>query len=213
MTSRSLGLVVTLGLMVPGCSHHRGDGAEHPGASRTAQTGHPALSKPCPGTEPRSQPSEPPTTGTAPVARTVPPVATTPQSDFVAIVSEAGGARSQLVVVEAGSGRRERVLVEFNASEQPIRQGLIARSPDGSSIYYATSDSTAPQRGPTLWRISAAGGDPTPVMRGRDPALSPDGRYLAFVPDQLSVAVLDSVLVSFGAGWRGRGSPRNTSAA
>src|SRR5207248_10458318 len=89
MTSRSLGLVVTLGLMVPGCSHHRGDGAEHPGASRTAQTGHPALSKPCPGTEPRSQPSEPPTTGTAPVARTVPPVATTPQSDFVAIVSEA----------------------------------------------------------------------------------------------------------------------------
>lgn len=191
MTSRSLGLVVTLGLMVPGCSHHRGDGAERPGASRKAQTGHPALSKPCPGTEPRSQPSEPPTTGTAPVLRTVPSFDTTPQSDFVAVVSEPGVTRTQLVVVDAASGRRERVLVEFKASEQPIRQGLIARSPDGSSVYYATSDSSDPQRGPTLWRISAAGGKPTPVMRGRDPALSPDGRYLAFVPDQLSVAVLD----------------------
>lgn len=190
MTSRSLGLVIALGVLLHGCASHSGDVVKRAIASRADQTGHRALAKPCPGTESRPGPSLSATTGTT-ATRTVPTRDAMPQADFVAVVRAPGGTASQLVVVDTAGGSTERVLIEFKAAEQPIPQGLLARSPDGNTVYYATSDSTDPERGPTLWRIPTTGGDPTPLLRGRDPALSPDGHFLAFVPDQLSVAVLD----------------------
>ncbi len=60
-------------------------------------------------------------------------------------------------------------LRELDDGEEP------AWSPDGGVVYFRRNDA--------IWRLSLAGGEPTPVPAtegGREPAASPDGRRLAY---------------------------------
>jgi Tol biopolymer transport system component len=76
----------------------------------------------------------------------------------------ATGRRILSLIRPDGSG-----LTEIGEGEEP------AWSPNGETIFYRHDDA--------IWRLSLAGGDQILVPeteRGREPAVSPDGRHLAF---------------------------------
>lgn len=85
-------------------------------------------------------------------------------------------ARPTLFGVSAQGGQRERALVEFAAQVVPYEV-----TSDGRSLVYQQLDQLG---GWDIWMSSLDGSSPTPLVQStfndREPAVSPDGRYLAY---------------------------------
>jgi hypothetical protein len=87
----------------------------------------------------------------------------------------------RLVVLETASGRIIRTLVEFppEPNHQYI-EGPIAFTPDRTTVYYSTNSGEPGDI--WLWRVQLGGSEPERLDNGAVyPAVSPDGRQLAFV--------------------------------
>lgn len=111
------------------------------------------------------------------------PPASTPYPSRVVVVSYDG----KLQVLDSRTGRAIRTLA---ADADP--EGGLAVDPRGRTIYYtrfvADSACGSPVEEPLreIARVRVSGGEPVSMVFGvRSPAISPDGRYLAFtgVPD------------------------------
>lgn len=95
------------------------------------------------------------------------------------------GTTMSIEVVSSRTGRVERTLASdiglFRRTPEP------AAAPDGT-VYYDQALAETTQQGPgahtpieQVLRVPIAGGPSTPVAVGHDPAVSPDGRYLAYL--------------------------------
>jgi hypothetical protein len=98
-----------------------------------------------------------------------------------------------VLLVDTATGRVVRELRD--AGDRQIAG--IAVSADGSVVYFAEMQggvgATADHDvcGPTLYRVPADGGVPERVAEGIDPAVSPDGRFLAYVANAFSRGGID----------------------
>jgi hypothetical protein len=85
----------------------------------------------------------------------------------------------EIVLVDVASGDVVRVLVDRSTLGGPsdeIGTADLEVSPDGSTVYFVPFGK--PER---IMSVPTAGGTPTPVVEGRKPAISSDGRFLAYV--------------------------------
>lgn len=100
----------------------------------------------------------------------------------------------RLVVLDSGTGRIVRTLVQLPPDPaEPVEEccdhvGDIALSPDGATVYYhLVGEPGAGQ----IWRVPVEGGEPEPVAtNAADPAVSPDGKRLAYTRGDLVVREL-----------------------
>ncbi|MBI2402194.1 MAG: protein kinase [Gemmatimonadetes bacterium] len=104
----------------------------------------------------------------------------TPDGKRVVFGSDRDGAMSLFSVAAAGGGVAERLF----SSSNPVWEGLW--SPDGRTLIYRE---IAPATGRDIWYRRAQGdASPRPIARTqfneRAPALSPDGRWLAYQSDE-----------------------------
>jgi dipeptidyl aminopeptidase/acylaminoacyl peptidase len=118
--------------------------------------------------------------------RTIAEPRLSPDGDRCAFVSTVGGA-AQLVVVAVAGG--PEIVVTTDPAPVPSRAyggGAFDWLPDGSGLVYAAVDGA-------LWRQPVHGGPPhkLPAAGGRAaaPAVSPDGRRVAYVVDTRDVLV------------------------
>jgi hypothetical protein len=85
----------------------------------------------------------------------------------------------EIVLVDVASGAVVRVLVDrptLGGPSEEIGTVDLEVSPDGSTVYFVPFGK--PER---IMSVPTAGGTPTAVAEGRKPAVSSDGRFLAFV--------------------------------
>ena len=107
--------------------------------------------------------------------------ASTRTGDIVVVVDE------KVVVVSSKDGRVVRTLAKGAKSDGA---SSVEVSPDGMTVYFTRADPEAlcEQEGaPQIVSVPIEGGPITVVASGRDPIVSPDGRYLAYAtagPDQ-----------------------------
>jgi len=87
--------------------------------------------------------------------------------DIVAVTT-----RGELVVLDPLSGEARRILVAGG-----VAGGAVAVSPDGRTAYFAARHGCQDE----IESVPVAGGRPEPVTAGVLPAVSPDGKELAFV--------------------------------
>jgi Tol biopolymer transport system component len=79
-------------------------------------------------------------------------------------------------------------------TNDPFEEGDLAFAPDGESVYFTRVEAT----GEAIWQIGTLGGEPRKVIaNGHSPALSPDGRTIAYMTTEsqdLSEALVVSML-------------------
>jgi tricorn protease len=99
-----------------------------------------------------------------------------PDGKHLAFSSNRHGSYDVFVIPLEG-GRPTRLTFD-SADDHPT-----GWSPDGKSILFASSRSTEYPGNVTLWSVAMTGGAPrkVPVSEGREAALSPDGKALAYV--------------------------------
>jgi dipeptidyl aminopeptidase/acylaminoacyl peptidase len=127
-----------------------------------------------------------------------------PDGERLAFLATFAG-RGQLVVVPADGG--PELVITSDPAPRPAAAyggGVFDWTPDGESLVYAATDGG-------LWWVSAVGGPSRPVVTGTTsapaaaPAVSPDGRWVAYTVDQhhVGMAAVDGsswpVLLSAGA--------------
>ena len=96
--------------------------------------------------------------------------ALSPDGEVLTFVAEQNG-RTDLWVVDVDGGRPLRL------TDDPERESSPAWLPDGRTIVYAAAD----DQGTDLRKVPRFGGPPqTLIANGCDPAISPDGRFVAF---------------------------------
>ena len=105
---------------------------------------------------------------------------------------------TQVVVVDTETGRDVRVVYEHRPWRDGSRIDGLARSPDGSTVYFSVDGA--------VWRVGVDGaGHPAYLGAGSHPAVSPDGRSLAYdLADGLVVRSLEDG--SERRWWNGDGS-------
>lgn len=96
---------------------------------------------------------------------------TTPPDSFVAF-TDAG----DIVVAETATGQIVRKVVA--AADLPGAVDALSVAPGGRILYYST---TIGHEGCAVWTVPLAGGTPKRIATGGAPAVSPDGKWLAFV--------------------------------
>jgi len=111
-----------------------------------------------------------------------------PDGDRVALLANVAG-RGQLVVVPAAGG--PELVVSSDPAPKPAAAyggGAFDWAPDGGALVYAAVDGG-------LWSVPSSGGAPRlvvprlPAGSCAAPAVSPDGRHVAFVVNQQHVAI------------------------
>jgi hypothetical protein len=85
----------------------------------------------------------------------------------------------EIVLVDVATGDVVRVLVDrptLGGPSEEVGTADLELSRDGSTVYFVPFGK--PER---IMSVPTAGGTPTPVAEGRKPAISSDGRFLAYV--------------------------------
>ena len=121
-----------------------------------------------------------------------------PNGKYVAYVRAQGNEQS-IWLKQLATGR----ILKLAAMGQLICQG-IAFSPDNDYVYFVRQEPLNPSG--ELYRVPFLGGNPTQVLTGISgtPAISPDGRQIAFVRSTLLTHGEDSIVIASadGAGER-----------
>jgi len=107
--------------------------------------------------------------------------------------------RWALFSASAHGGQREQELFDFDGRVVPFQI-----TPDGRSLVYQQLDQ---QGGWDIWIRSMAGGEATPLVQSshndQEPAISPDGRYLAYsTPESGGQQVWVMPVPADGRRWR-----------
>jgi eukaryotic-like serine/threonine-protein kinase len=113
-----------------------------------------------------------------------------PDGNYLVYVRNASGLQS-LLLKQLTSGR----VLELATMGEDECPGL-AFSPDGNYVYFVRRKPLQP--GGELYRVPFLGGTPTMLMSGVSgaPAISPDGRRVAFVRSTLSTHGQDSIVIA-----------------
>lgn len=113
-----------------------------------------------------------------------------PDGNYMAYVRDAGGQQT-LWLKQLATGR----LLQLAAIGEDQCPGL-AFSPDGNFVYFARKKLLEPAG--ELYRVSFLGGNPSKVMDGVSgaPAISPDGKHVAFVRSTLETHGQDSIVTA-----------------
>lgn len=99
--------------------------------------------------------------------------------------------QTRLVVADTATGQDQRVLFDLGPQvldpefERQIIMGL-ALSPDGKTAFFAAGKRPEPESR-VIYRVAVDGGQPGQIGPGSWPAVSPDGRRLAFIDDETVV--------------------------
>jgi dipeptidyl aminopeptidase/acylaminoacyl peptidase len=118
------------------------------------------------------------------------------------VESDAAGSRFVVVDLDDDGSSGSRIVTDpAPAAGRGMGGGAFAWLPDASGLVFAGSDGS-------IWRVSTSGGDPESVWCGtgaQAPAVSPDGRRVAFMVDQRDIVVAsldggDPVVVTAAAG-------------
>jgi dipeptidyl aminopeptidase/acylaminoacyl peptidase len=126
-------------------------------------------------------------------------------------------AKDQLFVVAATGGEAVQL------TELPYTVRQVEWSPDGSYFVFSADTEEDEEPGPlpitafdptgSLWVVASAGGEPREVValagRQASPALSPDGRWLAFLHTPAWNAETEVMVVELGRDGTPRGEPRS----
>lgn len=119
------------------------------------------------------------------------------QSESRPNVLVGAAASGRLVNIDAESGKTTSVIGVFkNADETGQLLGGLALSKDQRSVYFDVNDGNSCQ--PRIMQVPIDGGTPTLVVNGSAPAMSNDGRSLAYVRhlDCKKVEVIERVLAN-----------------
>ncbi len=125
--------------------------------------------------------------------------------------------KSQLFVVPSEGGEAVQL------TELPYNVRQVEWSPDGSYFAFSADPDEDETPGPlpitafyptgSIWAVDADGGEPREVVelegRQASPALSPDGRYLAFLHTPAWNAETEVMVVEVGRDGTPRGEPRS----
>jgi tricorn protease len=100
-----------------------------------------------------------------------------PDGSRIAYTANYDGNQDVYVIPTAGG-------VPLRITHHPMADRLVDWYPDGGSLLIATSMASGRQRYSQFYRVSVSGGLPEklPVPYGEFGAISPDGRYLAYMP-------------------------------
>ncbi|MDQ4122232.1 MAG: winged helix-turn-helix domain-containing protein [Acidobacteriota bacterium] len=102
--------------------------------------------------------------------------AVSPDNRFIAFISEQNGAGRLWLMNRDGSGARQ---LTPTPDDERIAEHSPRFSPDGKWIYYSVFRHSA-----SIYKISVEGGEPVEVLPpdkgAHEPAVSPDGKFLAF---------------------------------
>lgn len=112
------------------------------------------------------------------------PPAATP---FAAITAD-----GRVVLGDAATGAITSVLVPTPTDGSQVNAGGVALSPDGKDVYYTrTEQDVDGEYQYSVMRVSTSGGTPTRISRGTRPAISPDGKTLAYVRGSTQLVLRD----------------------
>jgi WD40 repeat protein len=121
------------------------------------------------------------TVGPNPSSTEVPTTVTTPTTAKPSIVLPptvvAYSSQGRIVELSSATGKALRTLATTRIRKDSVAPaGSLAASPDGKTVYYDTDTDTDTE----LWQVPRAGGTPVRIGVGRIPAVSPDGKTLAY---------------------------------
>ncbi len=104
-----------------------------------------------------------------------------PAGDAIAFMGNYDGGRDIYVIPVEGD---TPTALATRLTYHPANELLSDWTPDGSSVIFSSSGMTGMTRAPQMFKVSAEGGAPEkfPIPYGSAGALSPDGKWLAYTP-------------------------------